>query len=163
MWSLRHKYRLCQIICSISIFHCLISDGHIFHPPSMSKAVKLNVQEEEEKKYTTKCSSRANARRGIYHSFVHTLAVAKRERVNFLYDTKKKRESSRESGARKSDGFERSFCHALALQEQEIAFEEIRMARQPSSARAKFLGTMLCFSSSTFELDRIFFDRTFTE
>lgn len=77
-------------ICLISIFHCLVSDGHIFHPTSASKAVKL-IQEAEEKKYTTKkkknVSSRANARRGIYHSFVHTLAVAKRERVNFLYDT----------------------------------------------------------------------------
>jgi len=87
--------------------------------------------------------------------------VAKRERVNFLYDTKKtERELARERSA-KICRIKGPFCHALTLQKQEIAFEEIRSTvcfGARVCAESKFLGTMLCFSSSTFELDRIFFD-----
>jgi len=87
---------------------------HIFHPSSTSKAVKLNVQGgREETHYKTLAVART---RGIYHSFVHTLAVAKRERVNFLYDTKKtERELARERSA-KICRIKGPFCHALTLQ-----------------------------------------------
>lgn len=71
-------------------------------------------------------------RRGIYHSFVHTLVVAKRERVNFLYDTKKKRERERGLAQEQSAEMRQikgSFCHTLALQKQEIAFKDICIAR----------------------------------